>query len=100
MRKIIKISKIVFFIILMTLFVSTYSFAKAMTWSEIRAAYSKDKNIVNTLSKKELKEWEKEINAAVDSNMDQYTQFGDSNAYKDAELGREILLAIEDVKRK
>ena len=59
MKKIVKLTNVVILIAVMILFTNTYSFAKKWVYKDMKDAFLADKNIVNTLSKEELKEWKK-----------------------------------------
>lgn len=103
MKKIVKLTNVVILIAVMILFTNTYSFAKKWVYKDMKDAFLADKNIVNTLSKEELKEWKKEANAAYEMYMQKAgeTMFATQKMYqKEADTAQKILTAIKDVERK
>lgn len=103
MKKIVKLTNVVILIAVMILFTNTYSFAKKWVYKDMKDAFLADKNIVNTLSKEELKEWKKEANAAYKMYKQKAgeTMFATQKMYlEEADTAQKILTAIKDVERK
>lgn len=103
MKKIVKLTNVVILIAVMILFTNTYSFAKKWVYKDMKDAFLADKNIVNTLSKKELKEWKEEANAAYKMYMQKAGETISATQkmyYEEADTAQKILTAIKDVERK
>lgn len=103
MKKIVKLANLLILIVIMMFFTSTYVFAKEWVYKDMKEAFLEDKNIVNTLSKEELKKWKEEADAAYKMYMQKVSEtiLQTHEMYmKEADTAEKILTAIQDVERK